>query len=108
MTALSLSAAARNDTFAARVGFLSLDAAIDVATEDPETSDHAARVAWAFRVLRGEQNNKLVAAAIIASNPTIQATINASPSNFGSDVADADIQFALGGVITALGQALLA
>lgn len=108
MSALDLIAAARNDTFAARVGFISMDSAIAVATEDPATADHAARVAWAFRVLRGEQNNKVVASAIIASNPTIQATINGTPLAYGANVSDADIEFALSGVITALGQALLA
>jgi hypothetical protein len=108
MTALSLLAASRNDTFAARVGFISMDSAIAVATENPATTDHAARVAWAYKVLRGEQNNKIVAAAIIAASSTIQTTINATPLNYGSDVADGTIETALNSVITALGQAVLA
>jgi hypothetical protein len=108
MAAIDLLAAARNDTFAARVGFLSMKVALVVADEAPETTDHDARIAWANEVFTNEQNNKNVAMAVIASNGTIQTAINGAPSSYGSNVSDADIEYALGQVIVALGEAILA
>jgi hypothetical protein len=105
MAALDLIAAARSEAFSARVAFLALKAAIAVAYEDPATGQHAARVAWANRVLRGDVNNKQLAAAVIASNSTIAGEINGATSALGSNVPDGDIEFALASLVTALGVA---
>jgi hypothetical protein len=105
MAALDLIAASRDASFSARVAMISLKSAVAVANEDPGTADHADRVAWANKALRGEVNNKQLAAAIVASNSSITATINATPANLGSDVPDGDIEFALNSIITALGRA---
>jgi hypothetical protein len=105
MAALDLVAASRDNTFAARVALIALKSAVAVGNEDPATADHAERLAWANKALRGAVNNKHLAGAIIASNTTITATINANPLNLGSDVPDGDIEFALNSIITALGRA---
>lgn len=105
MAALDLIATARDATFAARVGMISMRSAVAVANEALDAPDHAARVMWANKVLRGEQNNKVLAAAIIASNPTIAATIEAAPDERGSGVPDGDIEFVIATLVTALGRA---
>jgi hypothetical protein len=105
MAAIDLIAASRDASFSARVALLALKSAVAVANEDPATADHADRVAWASKALRGDINNKQLASAIIASNSSITATINATPANLGSDVPDGDIEFALNSIITALGKA---
>jgi hypothetical protein len=105
MAALDLIATARDGVFSSRVALIALKSAVAVGNEDPGTADHAERLAWANKALRGDVNNKQLAAAIIASNSTITSTINATPLNLGSDVADGDIEFALNSIITALGRA---
>lgn len=105
MAAIDLIAASRDATFAARVAMIALKSAVAVGNEDPATTDHTERLAWANKALRGEVNNKHLAGAIIASNSSITATINATPANLGSDVPDGDIEFALNSIITALGRA---
>ena len=69
-----------------------------VATEDAGTAHHTERLDYAFRNITGDENPKLVAAHVISSNPTIAATIEANPENKGSDVPDADIEFALSSI----------
>ena len=108
MSATDLVATARNDTFAARVMMISYKVAQAVATEATTEPDHAVRVDYAGRVIRGADNPKNVAAHVISSNPTIAATIEAHPGNFGSDVPDADIEFALSSIWTARANAFAA
>jgi hypothetical protein len=100
MSAVNQIAAARNDEFAARVMMISYKVAQMVATEATTEPDHAVRVEYAGRVIRGADNPKNIAAHVISSNPTIGATIDANPGNFGSDVPDADIEFALSSIWT--------
>ena len=101
MAAIDLIATARNDEFAGRVMMLSYKVAQMVASEDPGAVDHAVRVEYAGRVIRGADNPKNIAAHVISSNPTISATIAANPGNYGSDVSDSDIEFALSSIWTA-------
>jgi hypothetical protein len=98
MAALDLIATARDDTFAARVSMITFKVAQAVASEDPGTANHTERIDYAFRNIVGNENPKLVAAHCISSNPTIAATIEATPQNKGSDVPDADIEFALSSI----------
>lgn len=108
MAAIDLIATARNDEFAARVMMISYKVAQNVASEDPATADHAVRVDYAGRVIRGADNPKNMAAHIISSNPTIAATIDANPLNYGSDVPDGDIEFAFASIWTARAKAFAA
>jgi hypothetical protein len=101
MAAIDLVATARNDTFAARVMMISYKVAQAVATEAPTEPDHAVRMDYAGRIIRGADNPKNIAAHVISSNPTIAATIESDPAAFGSNVPDGDIEFALSSVWTA-------
>jgi hypothetical protein len=105
MGAVDQIATARNDEFAARVLFIATKVAQMVASEDPATEDNAIRVEYAGRVIRGSDNPKMIATQVIASNPTIQATIDANPTKYGSDIPDADIEFALSSIWTARAKA---
>lgn len=98
MSALNHIATASDQTFAGRVMMLMFTTAQQVASEDPATPDHAARVSYAGYVLRGEEKPQLVAAHVISSNPTIGATIDADPAALGSNVPDNDIAFALASI----------
>jgi hypothetical protein len=105
MSSLDLIGAARDDTFAARVAFSLMKSALNTANEDPGTSNHANRLAFAERVLKGEINSKLAAAAVIAYSSGLQTTINATPENKGSDVSDSDLQTAVDALIDLWGNA---
>lgn len=84
--------------FYMRVAFLALKAAQNVATEDPETAEHASRAAYAGRILRGEESAVLLASHVVASNSVIASAI---VDGSGADVPDGDIEFALGSIWTA-------
>jgi len=101
MSAIDQISAARDDEFASRVAMITFKVAQQVASEDPATADHAVRMDYALRNIRGAENPKLVAAHLISSNPTIGATIDANPELKGSNVPDADIEFALSSIWTA-------
>jgi hypothetical protein len=98
MAAIDQIAAARDDEFAARVAMIIFKVAQAVATEDASTPHHAERLDYAFRNITGDENPKLVAAHVISSNPTIAAAIDAEPELKGSNVPDADIEFALASI----------
>jgi hypothetical protein len=108
MSALDQIATARDDEFSARTSMLMFKIAQMVASEDPGTADHAERIDYALRVIRGADNPKLVAAHVISSNPTIGAAIDGAPEELGKNVPDADIEFALSSIWTARGQAFAA
>jgi hypothetical protein len=108
MSALDQVATARNDEFASRVMMISYKVAQNVASEDPATADHAVRVDYAGRVIRGADNPKNMAAHVISSNPTIAATIESDPAAFGSNVPDGDIEFALSSIWTSRANAFAA
>jgi hypothetical protein len=108
MSSLNHIAAARDDAFAGRVSMISLKVAQAVASEAVTEPDHQVRTDYAERIFRGADQTKLLAAHVIASNPTIQATIDANPQNYGSDVPDSDIEFALSSIWTARANAFAA
>jgi hypothetical protein len=98
MSAINHISAARNDEFSSRVLMLSFTAAQNVAAEDPATANHTERVNYAAHVLIGGENAKILATHVIASNPTIQSTIDGDPAKYGSNVPDGDIAFALASI----------
>ncbi|MBR0940964.1 hypothetical protein ACVI1J_004136 [Bradyrhizobium diazoefficiens] len=101
MSALDLISTASDETFAGRVMILMFKAGQMVASEAPDAPNHAERVAYAQRVMRGQEQPQLVAAHVISSNPTIAQTIESDPAALGSNVPDADIEFALSSIWTA-------
>jgi len=101
MSAIDQITAARDDEFAARVSMITFKVAQMVASEATTEPNHAERMDYALRNIRGAENPKLVAAHLISSNPTIQAAIDANPQLHGSNVPDSDIEFALSSIWTA-------
>jgi hypothetical protein len=101
MAAVNYINAASNAEFSGRTMMLMMATAQNVSTEDPGTADHDARMSYSGLVIRGEEQPQLVAAHVIASNPTIQQEIDAEPDKFGSNVSDNDISFALASIWTA-------
>src|SRR5687767_8150013 len=85
--------AASVPTFYTRVAFISLKAAQNVASEDPQTPNHPNRLAYSGRVMRGDDMALLIALHVAASNATIAATLETSG---GDAVPDGDIEFAMG------------
>lgn len=105
MAVLDRIATARDDQFAARIAMILMHTCIDVANEDPTTANHANRVAFAGKHLRGQVNCKAVAAAVIASNGTIQSTIDGGPTLLGANVPDGDLEYVIGGLYDHLANA---
>jgi hypothetical protein len=101
MSALDLIATASDETFAGRVMMIMFKVGQAVASEDPGEPSHAERVSYAQRVMRGDEKPQLVSAHAISSNPTIAAAIESDPAALGSNVPDADIEFALSSIWTA-------
>jgi hypothetical protein len=99
MSVLNQIATARDDTFAARVALLLMKSAINIANEAPATANHANRLTLAQKHFRAQVNCKALAAAVIASNATIQSTIDTSPDLLGSNVPDNDLEFVINGLI---------
>src|SRR5262245_38317814 len=97
MAAEHLIRTARDDTYAGRVAMLQLKVAQNVASEDAGTAHHAERLAYAYVVIRGAENPKMVAAHV-NTNPSIAARIEANPGARGSDVPDGDIEFTLSSI----------
>ena len=101
MAAVDLIATSRNDEFSGRVLMLAFKVAQMVASEDPNSASYPERVAYAGTVIRGDEHQQLLAAHVISSNPTIAQAIADQPMSFGSNVPDADIEFALSSIWTA-------
>ena len=94
MSAEDLIRTARDDTYAGRVAMIQIRVAQNVASEDPGTAHHAERVNYAYIVIRGGENPKMVATHV-NTNPAIAAAIEADPAKLGSNVPDTDIEFTL-------------
>ena len=101
MAAVDLVATAANEEFSARVMMIAFKVAQNVASEDAGTPEHAARLDYAGRIMRGDDKPNLMAAHVISSNPTIGAAIEADPAAHGANVPDGDIEFALASIWTA-------
>jgi len=97
MSAENLIRAARDDVYASRVAMIQLKVAQNVASEDPATVHHAERVDYAYYVIRGDENPKMVSAHV-NTNPSIAATIDSDPAKLGSNVPDGDIEFTLASI----------
>lgn len=101
-------ATARDDTFAARIAMILMTIGVTASGEVDTTPNHANRLAFADKLFKGLVNNKVVAAVVIASNATIQSTIDTSPLLLGSNVPDGDIEFVLTGLYDTLANAYAA
>lgn len=97
MPAEDLIRAARNDTYAGRVAMIQLKVAQNVASEDAGTPHHAERIGYAYVVIRGDENPKMVAAHV-NTNPSIAAQIEVEPAQLGANVPDSDIEFTLASI----------
>lgn len=101
MSAVDQIATSRNPEFSGRVLMIATKTAQNVSSEDPATEHHAERIAYAGRVIRGDDHQQLIAAHVVSSNPTIAAAIDSDPTKYGSNVPDSDIEFALASIWTA-------
>lgn len=98
MSALNHIATASDPTFSGRVMMLSFKVAQMVASEDETAPHHKERMNYAGIVIKGDEKPQLLAAHVIASNPTISAAVDGDPDKLGSNVPDADIEFALSSI----------
>jgi hypothetical protein len=105
MATKDIIAAASNPTYYTRVAFIALKAAQNVANESASTPNHANRVAYAGRVMTGEDKALLLALHIAAANATIAATLE---SGGGEAVPDGDIEYAMGQIWDARSNAFAA
>jgi hypothetical protein len=74
--------------FTQRVAFIALQSAQDVASESPDTENHANRVAYADRIFRGEEKALSLALHIVGASPEIMAALEEGTQD---DVQDEDI-----------------
>jgi len=105
MSALDLIATAQDPEFHSRVAMISFKVAQMVATEPEDAEDHEVRMDYALRTIRGGENPVTLSQHVISSNATIIVTIEGDPSLKGSNVPDADIEFALSSIWTARAKA---
>jgi hypothetical protein len=105
MAVLDRIATARDDTFAARTAMNLMTLCINVMNEDPSTANHANRLLFAQKHLKGQVNSKLVAASCIAYNATLQSEIDASPTLLGANVSDGDLSYVLSSLYNNLANA---
>lgn len=90
----------KDSNFLSRVGYAMAVAAVNVYAESTGTAGHAARVAFATKVLNGQFN--LTSASIgVLTNSTIAAGANVATTP-GFAILDSDIQFAVNSLWTAL------
>jgi hypothetical protein len=108
MATLDWIATASDDTFAARVAMIQMGLCINVANEDPTTANHVNRMVFANDMFKGLINCKLVAAAAIAFNTTLQSEIDSSPTSLGSNCADSDLTYVITGLYNNLSNAYAA
>lgn len=94
MSAEDLIRTARDDLYAGRVAMIQLKVAQQVASEDPATPNHIERINYAYVVIRGGENPKMVATHV-NTNPAIAAQIESDPAKLGSNVPDSDIEFTM-------------
>ena len=85
--------AAYETSFYSRVNFIALKTAQNVATEDVATPNHDARLAYAGRIMIGQDSAQQISLHIAAVNPTIAETLE---TQGGDAVPDGDIEYAMG------------
>lgn len=108
MSILDRIATARDDAFAGRVAMILAKLCYDISNEDAGASNHANRIAFAWKHLKAETNSKAIAAFVIASNATIQAEIDGAANQRGGSVPDGDIEYALAGLFNFIANAYAA
>jgi hypothetical protein len=108
MAILDLITTARDDTFAARVAMAMMTLAINVCNEDPITSNHVNRLAFAQKHLLGLVNSKNLAAAAIAYNATLQSEIESNPAGLGTTIPDSDLSYVLSSLFNVFANAYAA
>jgi len=108
MAIIDLIATARDDTFAARIAMILMGLAINIMNEDPTTANHANRMVLANMHIKGLVNCKLVGAAAIAYNATLQSEIESDPALLGSTCPDSDLTYVIGGLYNNIANAYAA
>lgn len=88
-------AAANDSTFQGRCQVALWSAAGDIVAESPDTADHAARLAWAMRILQDR-------AAITARQLAIQVLRNATIAANPVGASDGDLQFQVNSILPSL------
>lgn len=95
MSSTEIVEAASDPVFYTRVSYVSLKVAQAVASEDAGQPNHANRLNYAGRILRGDENVLMLTQHMVSSNPTIASTLE---TEGGAAVPDADIEFALSSI----------
>ena len=105
MATREIIAEASRPVFYTRVAFLALKAAQNVATESESTPNHANRLAYAGRVMSGEDKAILLALHVAAANPVIASALETTGAE---SVPDGDIEFVMGTIWNARADAFAA
>jgi hypothetical protein len=94
-------AAARDGEFSGRVMFQAFRNAYYIASvEAANAPDHAARLKYAQRIFKGDDDPKLLAMHVIVASPEIGAAIEAQPASLGKNISDAQLDGALAALWT--------
>lgn len=92
---IAIVTAASDPLFYTRVSFIALKVAQQVASEPEDHPNHANRIDYSARILRGDDNAILLAQHVASSNPTISAALE---SDGPEAPPDSDIEFALSSI----------
>lgn len=106
MAAIDWVNTSRHAEFQARVRMMMFKVAQVVAVESPTTNYHAERLAYCKLVANGGDNVEFIAAHMLTNNPTLSAKVDASPTEHGSNITDAELQSGLTTIWTARSMAL--
>ena len=90
---------ASESSWVERVRYFRLDAAIAVMNEDPLTDSHAERVAYATKVINGQDNLHDYALGVATSDPVLANMTPNNPPDWG--VTDADMLFTVNSLFNA-------
>lgn len=95
-----LNTIAKDSNFRGRSLYALQVAAVNVMAEDPETSGHEARVAFARSVLSGSVDSYQIALGVL-TNPSIAGEADVSLIATTAGVPDGDMQFAVNSLFNA-------
>lgn len=94
MSVLDQIQTARDPTFSARIVMAYFKVGVTAATEPANTPNHGNRLAYSKLLFKGQDNPRLIAAHVIASQSTIASQIDAAPLSLGSNINDTDLNAA--------------
>jgi len=94
MSVLDQITTARDPTFSARVMMGYFKVGVTAATEASNTPNHQNRLAYSKLLFKGQDNPRLIAAHVIASQSTIASAIDSAPLSLGSNISDTDLNAA--------------